>query len=368
MRIDFLFAVGATVAVVLSETAPVKHPGLAAASVPLAQQPAGATEPTGPAWVAQSSGTTVRLRGVSAASRHVVWASGEKGTVLRTSDGGASWAALQVPDAGSLDFRDIDSVTDRTAYVLSIGTGGLSRIYKTTDAGRSWALQFVNADPEAFFDAMAFSDGETGYAFSDSVDGRFVVLRTTDGGVSWMRLPPAALPPAVAGEGAYAASGTNIAVGGRNVWIGTTASRVLRSNDGGRTWQVSPTPLAHGPSAGIFSVAFKDGSNGVVVGGDYRKEGEALDNLAFSTDGGGTWRLAAGLTGFRSAVAYVPASPTTILAVGPSGTDYSTDSGGTWRSVPGPGFHALSFAPGTSTAWAVGEKGSISRIDLEGVR
>ena len=38
------------------------------------------------------------------------------------------------------------------------------------------------------------------------------------------------LPPALPGEGAYAASGTNVAVFGHDhVWIGTTAARVLRS-------------------------------------------------------------------------------------------------------------------------------------------
>ena len=34
-------------------------------------------------WVMQSSGTGVRLRGVSAVSREVAWASGDKGTYAR---------------------------------------------------------------------------------------------------------------------------------------------------------------------------------------------------------------------------------------------------------------------------------------------
>jgi photosystem II stability/assembly factor-like uncharacterized protein len=317
-----------------------------------------------PRWALQTSGVTARLRGVSAVSERVVWASGANGTVLRTDDGGATWRTLAVPDAAALDFRDVDAVDERTAYILSIGNGDASRIYKTADAGATWTLQFRNEDPKAFFDAMAFRDANRGFAFSDSIDGRFVILRTADGGRQWSRIDPAALPAALPNEGAYAASGTNVAVLGAHVWIATTAARVLRSEDNGVSWRVAATPLATGPSAGIFSIAFRNASNGIVVGGDYKKEGEAAENMALTHDGGATWRAAAGLSGFRSAVAYVPSHPRTIVAVGPSGTDVSTDDGRTWRAVPGPGFHAMSFAPGTGTAWAVGEKGVIGRLDL----
>ena len=66
-------------------------------------------------------------------------------------------------------------------------------------------------------------------AFSDSVDGQFVLFTTTNGGRTWDRMPAERLPPALPNEGAYAASGTNVAVAGSHVWIGTTASRVLHS-------------------------------------------------------------------------------------------------------------------------------------------
>src|SRR6187549_2898594 len=105
-------------------------------------------------WEPQTSGVTARLRGVSAVSGAVAWASGANGTVLRTEDGGARWEKLSIPDADKLDFRDVDGIDSNTAYVLSIGSGNASRIYKTTDAGATWALQFTNQDPKGFFDAM----------------------------------------------------------------------------------------------------------------------------------------------------------------------------------------------------------------------
>src|SRR5262245_53030641 len=87
------------------------------------------------AWQAQVSGVTARLRGVSAVSPLVAWTSGGSGTVLRTTDGGRTWVPRPVPDAATLDFRDIDAFSDRVAYALSIGPGAASRIYKTTDGG-----------------------------------------------------------------------------------------------------------------------------------------------------------------------------------------------------------------------------------------
>jgi photosystem II stability/assembly factor-like uncharacterized protein len=317
-----------------------------------------------PSWTLQMSGVTARLRGVSASSENVVWASGADGTVIRTEDGGVTWRRHVIPDTDKLDFRDIDAVDDRTAYVLSIGPGEASRIYKSSDAGKSWTLQFRNEDPKAFYDAMAFRDGRRGFAFADSVDGSFVVLQTNDGGRTWGRVPVAALPPALPGEGAYAASGTNIAVRGELVWIATTAARVLRSADGGRSWTVSRTTLATGPSAGIFSIAFRDDLHGVVVGGDFKKEAEAIDNAAITDAGGGSWTAVAGLSGYRSAAAYVPALNRTLVAVGPSGADVSADDGRRWTPLAGPGFHAIAFAPKSRVGWAVGENGAIGRIRM----
>ena len=321
-----------------------------------------------PRWSSQKSGVKARLRGVSAVSDTVAWASGADGTVLRTADGGRRWVKLPVPGADALDFRDIDAVDAQTAFVLSIGPGESSRIYETTDAGATWTLQFTNQTRSAFFDAMAFWDAERGIAVSDSVEGEFYVLMTADGGRTWTRLPPDRFPDAQASEGFFAASGTNVAVwGSDHVWLATGAAdvtRVLRSADRGETWEVAETPVPGGPSAGIFSVAFRDALHGVVVGGDYQKEFEAYDNAAITSDGGATWTRLRGLGGFRSVVAYVPGAPTpSILAVGPLGADYSRDEGQTWTRMDILGLHAFSVSPTGARGWGVGEDGRIARLD-----
>ncbi|HUF48696.1 MAG TPA: hypothetical protein VMM93_12845 [Vicinamibacterales bacterium] len=314
-------------------------------------------------WTAQPSGVTARLRGVSAADESVVWASGARGTVLRSTDAGATWARLTVPGAERLDFRDVDAVSATTAYLLSIGNGDASRIYKTTDAGATWALQFTSTDPDAFFDAMAFWNADAGVAVSDSVRGQFVVRITLNGGRDWTLVPADRLPPALDNEGYFAASGTNVAVWGQDhVWLGTgaaTRARVLRSTDRGATWQIADTPLAAGPTSGIYSIAFRDARHGIVVGGDYAKEQAAVDNVAVTSDGGATWTLVTGLSGFRSVVAPVPGTPAAWLAVGPTGSDVSHDDGRTWMPAGGPGYDTFSFAPGRALGWAAGAGGRV---------
>jgi photosystem II stability/assembly factor-like uncharacterized protein len=326
-------------------------------------------------WISQPSPATERLRGVGAASDTLAWASGNKGTIVRTTDGGSTWARVVVPGAESLDFRDIEAFGAGTAYVLAIGPGDASRIYKTEDGGRTWVLQFTNPDSRAFYDAIAFWDEQTGIAVGDPVDGRFTILRTADGGKTWTRVPPPGIPEALPGDGAFAASGTCLTVhGDRHAWFGTggaARARVYRSADQGLTWAVAATPIMAGnASSGVFSLAFADADRGVAVGGDYRLERETGDNLAFTNDGGKTWAFAGKtrLRSFRSAVAYVPGSKgSRLIAVGPGGTDFSVDGGRTWTPRGDDGFHALSIAPGGRTAWAVGEQGRIARDRLSGV-
>jgi photosystem II stability/assembly factor-like uncharacterized protein len=319
-----------------------------------------------PHWIVQTSGVSVRLRGVSAVSESVAWASGAASTVLRTVDGGKTWQKLTVT-ADALDFRDVDGVDAQTAYVLAIGNGPASRIYKTADAGKTWTLQFKAEDQKVFLDAMSFWDADNGIVIGDSVDGQLYVLTTNDGGRVWSRVDTKNLPPALENEGAFAASGTNIAVFGKShAWISTGAAskaRVLHTSDRGRTWQVANTPLASGPSSGIFSIAFRDAKHGVIAGGDYRKEQEAVDNLAVTNDGGITWTLASGLSGFRSVVTYVP-NTKTLVAIGPSGSDYSMDDGRTWKPIDGPGFDTFSFVPRKSIGWGAGANGAIGRLEF----
>jgi photosystem II stability/assembly factor-like uncharacterized protein len=317
----------------------------------------------------QNSGTDVQLRGISAVSEKVAWASGAKGTVLRTVDGGATWEKVNVPDAEALDFRDVQAFDQSTAFVLSIGPGEQSRIYKTIDGGKNWRLQFTNHDPKAFYDCFAFWDRTHGIALSDSVEGKFPLLATADG-ATWQPVAAKKMPPALPNEGAFAASGTCITTfGKRSVWFGTggPAARVFRSFDRGKSWAVAETPIIHGEATqGIFSLVFWSNKEGVAVGGDYKQPSQNEKNAAFTHDGGKTWKLSAHQpSGYRSAVAVapIPGWPS-LVAVGASGMDEAeaeAKATGGWWLLDRRDYNAASYAT-PEAGWAVGPNGLIVRL------
>lgn len=246
----------------------------------------------------QISHTTESMRGVSAVSRQVAWASGTRGTYLRTVDGGKTWAPSQVPGAAGLDFRGVVAFSAERAFLMSAGPGDQSRIYQTNDGGQHWTLQYTNTNPKGFFDSIAFWDSEHGIVLGDPIPDEsgkphFEVIETDDG-ENWRAMAASQMPEALPEEGAFAASNSCIAVHSPDVWFATggKAARVFHSPDHGKTWEVFDSPILHGPeSAGIFSIAFRDALHGVIAGGDYKHPKEDGPDLAFTADGGKTWTV-----------------------------------------------------------------------------
>jgi photosystem II stability/assembly factor-like uncharacterized protein len=319
---------------------------------------------TAPAqWQTQSVATRADFRGLCVVSSSCAWVSGTGGTYARTTDGGKTWSVATVPGAEKLDFRDVEAFGESTAYLLSAGPGDASRIYKTIDGGKSWALQFRSTDPKAFFDAIAFWDEKNGIALGDPVQGRFQLIATADGGTHWTPLAPKTLPPALAGEGAFAASGTClVARGERDAWFatgGARSARVFHSGDRGQNWEVTEAPiLAGAESAGILSLAFRDGRHGLAVGGDYRKPNDPGATAAGTSDGGKTWTLLNKGLPYCSAVAW---AKDRWVAVGTSGSHVSWDDGATWKRLDRENYNSVAFTP-DGEGWAVGPKGRIAKF------
>jgi len=206
-------------------------------------------------WIPQASNTTAGLRGLSVVSSRVVWASGSKGTVLRTLDGGDHWVVRKVGGAESLDFRDVVAFDQETVLIMSSGTGEASRTYLTRDGGKDWKTVLLNPDKSGFFDAMKFWDRKHGMLLGDPVDGHFTIFITNDGGVSWNK---STQPESLKEEGAFAASGTCLTLlGKQEAWFGSGGpggGRIFHTNDRGKTWYVATTPLSGRPRLPGFSL------------------------------------------------------------------------------------------------------------------
>ncbi|MFD7713873.1 WD40/YVTN/BNR-like repeat-containing protein [Streptomyces sp. NPDC059786] len=319
-------------------------------------------------WEPADTGTDdVRFRGLAAVGRDAAWVAGTRGTVLRTTDGGAHWRNVSPPGAEGLEFRDVEAFDARRAVVLAIGEGEASRVLRTDDGGATWTESFRNTDPEAFYDCLTFFDRRHGLAVSDPVDGKFRILSTRDGGRSWKVLPSGGMPAAQEGEAGFAASGQCLASSGpRDVWLatgGAARARVLHSADRGLTWTVTDSPLPAGdPARGVFATAFRDRAHGLAVGGDYRADQASPRAAAVTSDGGRHWTAAAQPPpAYRSGVAWLPHSRSAALAVGPTGTDLTTDAGRTWRTVGTGSYDTVDCAP-DGGCWASGERGRVARL------
>jgi photosystem II stability/assembly factor-like uncharacterized protein len=318
------------------------------------------------AWQLTPTGSTARFRGLTAVSERVAWVSGSQGTVLRTVNGGATWQNVSPPGTAALQFRDNEAFDADHAVILSIGdTPDSFRIYVTADGGQHWALTFVNTEPTAFYDCMTFFDRKRGLALSDPPDGqKFRIIATSDGGYHWRVVDPAGMPNALPGEFAFAASGQCITSDhGHRAWFGTgggAQARVFRSDDRGETWQVSPTPIRSGPTAGIFALAFRGQRHGLAVGGDFVTPTASPDNFALTRDGGASWQLVPGAPPeYRSGATWVNGH--TAIAVGPSGSDVSRDGGHTWQRFDSGSFDTVDCAH-PNACWASGEQGRVAYL------
>jgi len=328
---------------------------------------AGGVAPDHGVWTVQTSGIATNLRGVSAVNSFndtggpVVWASGSNGVILRSEDAGNHWTRLHVKDEDTLDFRGIRAINPLVAYVMSSGGGDKSRIYKTRDGGETWELQYSDQRPAFFLDDIVCFTETHCFALGDPIDGKFLILSTEDG-KNWKELPRDGMPAIITGEGAFAASGSSLAIyGTADIYFGTgggVTARVFHSANLGRTWTVSDTPLAAGnASSGVFSLT-RVGTTVVAVGGDYRVADGSTRVAAYSQDGGVTWKLSSAQPGgYRSSVLKVGWSD--LVAVGPNGEDFSADMGVTWKHTGAINLNAVA-AFGENYAWAAGAKGTIA--------
>lgn len=266
-----------------------------------------------------------------------VWYAANNGNYGYLSlNGGKNFVGNIVKDTLKLEFRSMAQTKDHV-FVLSVGNPGL--LYRISKNQTEVQLVYQDKGEKVFYDAMQFWNDTEGIAVGDPTDDCFSLIITRDGGQTWTKTSCEQLPKLADGEAFFAASNTNIIIKGNRTWIvsGGKKSRAFYSDDRGKSWQVTETPIVQGSAmTGIFSADFYNENIGFATGGDYEKPQQNFGNKIITLDGGKTWNLIAENVGFGygSCVQFVPGSNgNELVTVGASGVYYSYNQGKNWNKI-----------------------------------
>ncbi|HZP12636.1 MAG TPA: YCF48-related protein [Nevskiaceae bacterium] len=184
----------------------------------------------GNGWKKIDAGTTERLMNVSLNSKGVAVAVGSFGTVIKSEDGGQTWAAIPPDWKPYLTTDQVEQGIQPHMSAAHVGEDGVitiagefSLILRSSDGGKTWTA--VNKGEPTVFALDLRGDG-VGYAVGQ--DG--LILRTADGGATWTKLA--------------AASKANL-LGVRstgNTLVVTAMHDMIASTDSGQSWRHVQTP------------------------------------------------------------------------------------------------------------------------------
>lgn len=272
-----------------------------------------ATTDGGASWQAQASGVGSGMAGLAFADAMHGWLTGG-GVVLATTDGGASWSAQQPGIAGWLGRI---AVTDPDhVWILGPQPG----IVASADGGTVWVPQSSNST-EYLLD-LSFADN--GHGWATGFWG--TIVATTDGGVAWTpQISGVADATLMSADSVDASHGW--AAGFTGGGYGAHAC-LLATTDGGSTWTQSYRGTA---GSVIADVSFVDAEHGWCLI-DYLDG--VFNGIYVTDDGGATWRLQAVTKNALTALKAVDADH--AWAVGPGGAVLATADGGDSLDVTAP--------------------------------
>jgi photosystem II stability/assembly factor-like uncharacterized protein len=289
-------------------------------------------------WVRQASGVADNMCSVFFLDTQLGWAAGENNTVLKTTDGGATWKRLT-------DRKDSGRCAEVAFSDASNGwlNNGDVLLY-TSDGGDTWRPAEALGQSGGFGAGCVV--GSARYQLHTPNMG-VGVFRSDDGGRTWVPLP------GKLERNSYRAISFSDPQHG---WLLSQPDTISLTTDAGRTW----TDVVQKISQRQVKVKFADALNGWAFG---------LDGTTMlgSTDGGKTWT--GEYTGLKSYDAlddmdFRDTKNGFVLSVNGQ-VIATTDGGRHWHQIGAlaRGIRGLSF-PDPSHGWVVGDKGYLMHYYL----
>lgn len=268
--------------------------------------------------------------------------------ILRTRDGGHTWErmnqlSVNTPNAlhmwdeqrgivvggsGSI-YRSTDGFENYTTSTGAYGTlrsvmfandtlgligTDAGRIYRSIDGGDSWTLTTSGIGSSYSITDLAMPSADIAYACAYGVG----VIRSTDGGLTWQ--PTAAAVPIGSRTLHFSDALTGVVAG--------NSGNILRTADGGDTW----VPVSSGATQTLLGLT-KQGNVMLAAGNG--------GSILRSTDAGATW--AAQTVGTGSTIHQsISLSPEGVGFTGTDGRIYGTvDFGATWQLLRMGTYHTV---------------------------
>jgi photosystem II stability/assembly factor-like uncharacterized protein len=307
----------------------------------------------------------VSIRAMSVPSEKVIWASGSKGMVAKSTNEGLRFEWLQVKGYEKRDFRAMHAWNDQEAIIVAVAAPAI--ILKTLDGGASWNKVYENADTSMFLDALNFSDVNNGTVIGDPIDGKLFILTTNNKGASWVKMSNDYFKSdLINGEAFFASSNSNlIHIGKELVFVtGGLSSRLWKNG------VAEALPLLQGTSStGANSIAISpNGKNIVIVGGDFANDKLATQNIVGYQKSLSNKQInwepltLANPNGYKSCVEFIDNKR--LITCGTSGVDLSKDKGASWKKISELSFHIVKKHPTKSAVYLAGGGGRISFVEL----
>ena len=298
-------------------------------------------------------------------SEKIIWASGSKGMIARSTDEGKNFDWFQVKGFEKRDFRAMHAWNDQEAIIVAVAAPAI--VLKTKDGGKNWYQVYENKDTAMFLDAVLFKDAENGTIVGDPISNVPFLLTTKNRGESWSIIPPTYFSDTLKkGEAFFASSNSNLVQVDNNLWIvtGGISSRLWFNG------KALDLPLLQGRnSTGANSIAISpDHQKLVIVGGDFSDDKKADDNIVGykltqgSTSSWQTINIAAP-SGYKSCVEFI--NNLVMISCGTSGVDISLQAGDAWQKISEVAYHVVKRHVNKNGAFLAGPGGRISYIQFQ---
>jgi photosystem II stability/assembly factor-like uncharacterized protein len=181
-------------------------------------------------WVKQTSNFNGVLTHIHFVNENLGFASGESGTILKTTDCGLTWSKKNTGDSTHLALVQFVNAS------IGYASGGFdssnmnTTLIKTTDGGETWTS--LSVEPDKCGGGMYFINADTGfYAYADVLYGNSFIAKTTNGGNTWTEVYD--------GD-----NDSNVwishffFVDAQNGYASANQGHLLKTTDGGNNWTV----------------------------------------------------------------------------------------------------------------------------------